>query len=1001
MASRRVSTRLRTHPRRRSRQLPVLPVDRARLERDLRDGIRGRVAFDRGERALFATDASNYRQIPLGVVYPRDEDDVLRTIALAHAYGAPLLPRGGGTSLAGQGTNTAVVLDFTRHMQRVLEVDPHRRIGRVQAGTYLDQLRDAVAPHGLTFGPDPATHTHCAIGGMIGNNSCGIHSMLAEFRGPGPTTDANIIELDVVTRDGTRLRVGRTSDEELDAIIHEGGRRGEIYLKLRRLRDRYAGVIRERFPKLLRRVSGYNLPALLPENGFDVARALVGSEGTCVTVLAATCRLIENPPCRAMLVIGYDDVCTAADHVPRVRKFRPVGLEGMDRLLVDFMEKKGLHTKHIGLLPAGDGWLIAEFGGDSPEDARQQAADARDALCTEDVVLDTKIYDDPLTQEHLWTVRESGLGATAFIPGERPTWEGWEDAAVPVDRLGDYIREFRALLREFDYDASLYGHFGQGLIHTRIPFDLVTADGIDRFAAFTDAAADLVVRYGGSLSGEHGDGQARGDLIEKMYGPEIMQAFREFRAIWDPEGLMNPGKLVDPMPRTANLRLGSDYRPATPKTFFRFPDDQGSIAHATLRCVGVGKCRRHEHGTMCPSYMVLREEKHTTRGRARILFEMLQGEVIEEGWQSEEVHESLDLCLSCKGCKGECPVNVDIPTLKAEFLAHHWAGRLRPRHAYAFGLIDLWARLGSRVPRLVNALGHAPITGRIAKAVAGIAPQRTIPRFASRTFRRSFEERPRNGRPRVILWPDTFNDHFFPEVLDAGRAVLEYAGFHVTLPERHLCCGRPLYEYGMLRRARRLLRRTMDTLRDDIAAGTPLVALEPGCLSVLRDELVSLFPHDQDARRLARQSLTLAEFLDKHAPDLELPEPHGRTLVHGHCHHKAILDFDADMRVLDRMDADHDVLDSGCCGMAGAFGFEKHKYDLSIAVGERVLLPAVRDADADTHILTDGFSCREQILQQTGRRPLHLAELIQRSIHRPARRVSRTPATERHECIHA
>lgn len=978
---------LETLPRARTRILPTVPLDAARLEAELRSEVRGEVRFDDGSRALYATDASNYRQIPIGVVIPADVEDVVAATRIAHRHGAPVLPRGGGTSLAGQCCNTAVVFDLSKYVNRVLSVDPIGRRATVEAGTILDDLRREAGRYGLTFGPDPSTHNHCTLGGMIGNDACGTHSVLAEFYGPGAKTSANVESLEVLTYDGRRLRVGPTPEDELDRIIAAGGWEGELYGRLRSLRDRYADLIRQRFPKVIRRVSGYNLDALLPENGFNVARALCGTEGTCVTFLEATVTLVPSPPSRVLLVLGYPSVYEAADHIPELREHRPIGLEGMDDGLVGDMRRKGLHPRGLGLLPEGRGWLLVEFGGETVDEAMAAARSTVAALERVANPPTVRLFDDPHEQAILWGLRESGLGATAFVPGEPITWEGWEDAAVPVEALGGYLRGFRSLLEKYEYRGALYGHFGQGCVHTRIDFDLESEGGIEKYLAFTEDAAALVVAHGGSLSGEHGDGQSRADLLPVMFGDELVQAFREFKAIWDPAGLMNPGKVVDPYPRHANLRLGADYRPATPMTHFRYPDDEGSFARASLRCVGVGECRRLDGGTMCPSFMVLREEKHTTRGRAHLLFEMLQGETIRDGWKSEEVKESLDLCLACKGCKGDCPVNVDVATYKAEFLAHYYEGRFRPRAAFAFGLIDRWARLASLAPGLVNLATGAPVLSGLAKRAAGMAPERRIPRFAPRTFRAWYRRRgPRNpGGPPVVLWADTFNDHFQPGTLAAALEVLEDAGYRVSVPAPGLCCGRPLYDWGMLDRAKLYLRRVLDALRPEIEAGVPVIGLEPGCTSVFRDELRSLFPHDEDAVRLHAQTRTLAEFLVREADHYELPRLERRAILHGHCHHKAIMKLDDDWEVLSRMGLEYHDLDSGCCGMAGSFGFESDKYDVSIAAGERVLLPAVRAADEETLIITDGFSCREQIAQTTDRRALHLAEALQLALHEKRR----------------
>jgi FAD/FMN-containing dehydrogenase/Fe-S oxidoreductase len=950
--------------------------DAQALAEELRGRIAGEVRFDDGSRALYATDASNYRQVPVGVVIPRTVNDVIETVAACRRYGAPVLSRGCGTSLAGQCCNVAVVIDFSKYLNRIIELDSGRRRARVQPGLILDDLRDAAERHHLTFGPDPATHDHCTLGGMIGNNSCGVHSVMS-----GKTVD-NIEELEVLTYDGLRLRVGPASDEELAHIVRAGGRRGEIYSRLRDLRDRYAGLIRTKYPKIPRRVSGYNLDQLLPENGFHVARALVGSESTCVTVLEATVRLVHSPQFRVLLVLGYPDVYAAGDHVPEVLAHGPVGLEGMDDLLVQSIRIQHLHEESLGLLPEGHGWLLAEFGGDSAEEALDRARATLEDLKRGPGAPAMKLVEDRGEQHAIWRIRESGLGATAHVPGYGITWPGWEDAAVAPEKLGRYLREFRSLLEKFGYGCSLYGHFGDGCVHVSIDFDLQTRDGIEKFRRFLDEAADLVLRHGGSFSGEHGDGQARGALLSKMYGPELIEAFREFKSIWDPEWKMNPGKVIDANQPTANLRLGADWSPWHPKTHFRYPGDEGSFVKAAgLRCAGVGMCRRTHGGTMCPSFMVTREEKHSTRGRARLLFEMLEREMIgQDGWRDEEVKEALDLCLACKGCKEECPVHVDMASYKAEFLSHYYKGHLRPRSAYAFGLIHWWARLGSLAPGAVNFVTQVPGLRGLAKKAAGMAPQRKIPRFARTTFREQFT-RHRTSNPggrKVLLWPDTFNNHFHPEVAQAAVEVLEHAGFHVEIPPVDLCCGRPLYDYGMLDLARHLLRRTLTVLEDEIRAGTPVIGLEPSCAAVFRDELVNFFPDDEDAHRLSVQTFPLADFLVRELPEERFPRLHRKAVVHGHCHHKAIFEMQGEEQVLTRLGLDFEIPDSGCCGMAGSFGFEKgDPYEVSVRCGERVLLPAVRSAPKDALIIADGFSCREQITQGTRRRALHLAQVLQ------------------------
>ncbi len=597
-----------------------------------------------------------------------------------------------------------------------------------------------------------------------------------------------------------------------------------------------------------------------------------------------------------------------------------------------------------------------------------------------------RLYTDKQQAKRVWEVRESSLGATSHVPGEPFNWEGWEDSAVTPEKLGGYLRDLRKMFAAYGYKGSLYGHFGHGCVHTRINFDLQSKDGIAKFRKFMEEAADLVVSYGGSISGEHGDGQSRGELLPKMFGPELVQAFREFKSAWDPAWKMNPGKLIDPYKLDENLRLGADYAPWEPETHFRFLADHGSVAEATLRCVGVGKCRREEGGLMCPSYRATHDEEHSTRGRAHLLWEMTQGEVIRDGWRSDEVKESLDLCLACKGCKSDCPVGVDVATYKSEFLSHYYEGRVRPRSAYAFGNIDLWARVASHVPGMVNLTTQLPLLRDIAKLVAGIPTQRSIPAFAPQTFKNWFYRRPprRNAdAPRVLLWPDTFNNYFRPATAKAAVEVLESAGFQVLVPRANLCCGRPLYDQGMLDRAQALLLQILDELSPEIEAGVPIVGLEPSCVGVFRDELVNLFPHDALALTLSRQTFLLSEFLETHAPHVPLPRLDRKAILHGHCHHKSLMKMTAEEAVLRRLGVDFHSPAPGCCGMAGSFGFEADKYDMSVAIGELELLPAVRQAPPDWLIIADGFSCREQIAQGTPRHALHLAEVLQLALSGP------------------
>jgi FAD/FMN-containing dehydrogenase/Fe-S oxidoreductase len=958
---------------------PQVLMDTRKLAEALQARVSGSVSFEAGTRALYAMDGSNYRQVPIGVVVPRTIEDVAATLDVCREFGAPIFSRGGGTSLCGQCCNAAVVVDWTRHLNQILELNARERYARVQPGVVCDQLRDAAAKYGLTWGPDPATHTHCTFGGMIGNNSCGVHSQMA-----GKTVD-NVLELEILLYDGTRMKVGVTSEAALKEKIAAGGRIGAIYSKLAALRDNYETLIRERYVKIPRRVSGYNLDELLPDaNGnFNLARALVGTESTCVTILEAKVKLIAGKLSRALVILGYPDIFAAADATAEVASHGPIGLEGFDSVTTQNILKKGLlQGEYLPLLPEGRGWLFVEFGADTMEEAESQAHKFLQAMAGRPGIT-SRLLLSPSEQKKVWSIRESGLGANSYVPGEAPSWEGWEDSAVAPEKLGPYLRDLQKLFDKYDYKASMYGHFGHGCVHNRVTFDLATPAGVRKWRAFMEDATDLCVRYGGSLSGEHGDGQARAEFLPKMFGPELVQAFREFKAIWDPDGKMNPGKIVVPHRIDENLRLAVAAKPQTVETHFAFASDGGKFAQAVERCVGVGKCRREaghgEQDTMCPSFMVTREEKHSTRGRAHLLWEMTRGEVLPEAWKSEEVKEALDLCLSCKGCKGDCPVNVDMATYKAEFLSHYWHGRMRPLTAFLFGWIDKWAKLAAIAPRFANGVMRAPGVAGLVKKAVGIAKQRTLPKFASKTFRAAFAQSQDQSSAKqrtVLLWPDTFNNHFRPETLHAAVEVLNAAGYQVNVPEVKLCCGRPLYDHGFLEMAKAYLEKVLAALQDPIRNGTPLVVLEPSCCSVFRDEMLDLFPNREDAKRLAGLTMTLAEFLQEHAPQFELPKLPQHALVQGHCHHKAIMRFKSEKAILQRLGTRFEVLESGCCGMAGAFGYEKEKYEVSQACGERVLLPKVREANPDTLILADGFSCREQIEQATGRQTLHLAEAI-------------------------
>ncbi|WP_078491670.1 FAD-binding and (Fe-S)-binding domain-containing protein [Streptomyces yerevanensis] len=971
---------------------PEPPVDPAALAAALRERVDGEVRFDAGSRAAYATDASNFRQTPIGVVVPRTPEAGAEAVAVAREHGAPVLSRGGGTSLAGQCTNTAVVLDWSKYCDRLESVDTDARTCVVQPGIVLDELNRQLAATGLRFGPEPATHANCTIGGMIGNNACG-----ATAQQHGKVVD-NIARLEVLLYDGTRFWCGETSEEEYAEIERRGDLRATLYRQLSALRDTYADEIRRRFPDIPRRVSGYNLDSLLPEHNFDVAGLLVGSESTLATVLRAELELVPVTKERTLVVLGFPSVDKAADAVPEILPHRPMALEGVDARLIRDEQLKHLNPQAIAELPAGRAFLMVQFGGETIEESDERAHRMLSALHESEHDAEVAFLDDPAREEELWQVREAGLGATAHVPHRPDTFEGWEDSAVPPERLGDYLRRLRGLFEEFGYQSdtgpSLYGHFGHGCVHTRIPFDLYNADGVKAYRRFMERAADLVAEFGGSFSGEHGDGQSRGELLPRMFGDDLVEAFGRLKAVFDPDDRMNPGKVVAPYRLDENLRLGADWAPYDPQgLYFHYPDDGGSFAEAANRCVGVGKCRQltNEGGAvMCPSYQVTREEEHSTRGRARLLFEMLDGHgdsAVRDGWRSEAVRDSLDLCLACKGCKSDCPADVDMATYKAEFLAHHYAGRpwRRPRSDLSMGWLPAAAQAVGRL-RLgpaVNAVTHAPLLARAAVAVAGVE-RREVPLFADETLQQWFARHEPQGdgaRGTVLLWPDTFTNFFHPHIGQAAVRLMEDAGWRVVLPAEPLCCGLTWISTGQLGTARRILTRTVRHLAEHLHSGGLVVGLEPSCTAVFRSDAGELFPGDRDVRRLRRQTVTLAELLTEHSPGyVPPPVPEGRSeaLAQVHCHQHAVLGWDADAELLRRAGVDAERLESGCCGLAGNFGFERGHLEVSRACAERVLLPRLREAPAGAVILADGFSCRTQIheFDTTGHEGVHVAELL-------------------------
>jgi len=986
------------------------------LAAELAARVRGQVRFDSTSRAVFAADASNYRHVPVGVVQPVDSSDVLATLEVCRQHDVPVLPRGAATSIGGQAVNEAVVIDFSRHLRSVLSIEPDRATARVQPGVVLDDLRAAAAPYGLTFGPDPSTHNRCTLGGMIGNNACGSHSVAW-----GKTVD-NVRALTVVTYDGTQLTVGPATPEEAAGRARERGETGRIYRDLVRLADSRAALVRAQTPQLTRRVSGYNLDQLLPENGFNLARALVGTEGSCVTMLEATVDLVPAPARRALTVVGYPGAFGAADAAPGFLDLAPLTIEGMDVALIAALRAARPADQRYKLLPDGEGWLFIETGGGTGAEAEAAArAVAARAAQTGGT---SRIVTGPAEMRTLWGIREAGAGILTRGADGKEAWPGWEDTAVPPGQLGAYLREFRKLMDDHGRRGAYYGHFGDGCVHIRIDFDLVTAPGIAGFRRFIEEAADLVTAHGGSLSGEHGDGQARSELLPRMYAPAMIAAFGEFKSIWDPRDRMNPGVVVRPRRLDADLRVYvPGPRPAA-RTQLAFAHDGGSLETATRRCVGVGACLSASGNVMCPSYRATGEEQHSTRGRARLLFEFASGRAGVDAAHADDVAGALDLCLSCKGCKRDCPVGVDMAAYKAEFLAQRYAGRRRPAAHYSLGWLPRWLRLVSRTrsAALLNRAAKVPVLTAVAKRLGGIAPERDIPVLAGESFQAWFARRgPRaasaasaaQAGPRLLLWPDTFTNYLEPSIGRAAVTALEALGYQVEVPARPVCCGLTWISTGQLEHAKRVMTRTLAILQPWLEAGVPIVGLEPSCTAALKSEATELLPDHPGAKQASASVRSLAEILRPHAGALRARAAHQasaqramgeqgpaqrppggqsgaqraagqqpaappaaapRALVQVHCHQHADLGFDADREVMAALGVQAEVLDSGCCGLAGNFGFERGHYQVSQACGERVLFPAIR-ADRAASVVADGYSCRTQIRQSTDAAPVHLAHL--------------------------
>ncbi|WP_067720490.1 FAD-binding and (Fe-S)-binding domain-containing protein [Nocardia yamanashiensis] len=918
------------------------------LGRALGARLVGEVDASERRRAEYSSDASNYRVLPAAVVFPRGDDDVAAVVEFARGEGLSVTARGAGTSVAGNAIGAGLVVDFGRYLNEVLEVDGERRVARVRPGVVLGELQRAAGEYGLRFGPDPSTQNRCTLGGMIGNNACGPHAVAW-----GRTSDT-VRELRILDGAGVERRLG----SELSEVP------GLPEFTLSNL-----ALIRTELGRFERQASGYSLEHLLPERGSSLARAFVGTEGTCGLLLEATVDLVPLPAATVLVVLGYPDMPTAADDIAAVMAVGPIAVEGMDARLVDVVRT---HRGGVPELPRGGGWLLIEIEGETAEHARGIAR----KLCGSAHALDSRIVTDAAEAKALWGIRADGAGLAGRTPDGHPAWPGWEDAAVPPERLGDYLREFAELTREHGVDGLLYGHFGDGCIHVRL--DLPIADAPQRFRAFLEDAARQVVRFGGSLSGEHGDGRARSELLRFMYSDQALAAFAGFKALFDPDDVLNPGVLVHPRPIDTDLRLAG-LPPLPLADGFSFPADH-DLAAAVHRCVGIGKCRadnRASGGFMCPSYLATADEKDSTRGRARVLQEVVRGAL---DWRSDAVAESLDLCLSCKACGSDCPAGVDMATYKSETLHRRYRGRLRPRDHYSLGRLPQWLAAATRFPRVFNGLTALAGPRRLGLRAAGIDPRRPVPALARKSFRRQWRASarsvpPATPSPPVMLWTDTFTDAFDPQIAWAAAELLESLGHRVRIPERRVCCGLTWISTGQLDAARQRLRATLDALESHVRAGGVIVGLEPSCTATLRADLPRLLPDDPRAAAVAAAVRTLAEFLESD-PSWQPPDRSGATvLVQPHCHQHAEFGFAADRRILASTGATVREI-AGCCGLAGNFGMQSGHYDISVAVAGNGLLPAVRDATPDTILLADGFSCRTQAEQLADRTARHLAQFL-------------------------
>ena len=957
-------------------------ADATDLVAELRQNVAGEVRFDAMSRQLYSTDASIYRIEPVGVVLPRNADDVVAVIETSARHGVPVLPRGGGTSLAGQTVGHAVVIDFSKYMREVVEVNAEEQWVRAQPGIILDELNLQLRPLGLEFAPDPSTSNRGNVGGALGNNSCGAHSILW-----GKTVD-NVLELDVVLSNGATARFGSLRGQELDARLAQEDLEGAIYRRIVELGTEVRDEVEARYPKILRRVSGYNLDEL-GDDGLDMARFVVGSEGTLVAITEAKLKLVPTPKHKALAVIHFAELLESMEATVATLETGPAAVELIGSMVLRQAKANLEYSRMMDFIDgAPEAVLAVELTADDEAELESRLDDLEDRMKRGGHGYAFRRLVTAEDQAKVWAVRKAGLGLMMNVTGSAKPLPFVEDTAVAPEALPEYVRRFDEIVRSHETTAGYYGHASVGCLHIRPLVDLKGQDGVDKMVSIASDVSDLVLEFGGAMSGEHGDGLVRSVWNEKMFGPVIYDAFRQVKKAFDPDGIMNPGKIVDPPPMTENLRIGPGYKTLEVKTGFAYPGE-GDYGGAIEMCNGQGACRKVTGGTMCPSYMVTRDEEHSTRGRANALRAAISGALPVDTLTSQRLHEVMELCLECKGCKAECPSNVDVAKLKYEFLDRYHKANGHTLRDRIFGNVATLSRLGSFFAPLSNwTLRSQPFRDLLEQA-AGIDSRRVLPPFASQTFSQWFRARggsrtSENNRGDVVLFADTFTNYNHPEIGRAATKVLESLGFRVIVPPTR-CCGRPMLSKGMMDKARRNARANVDTILPLVKNGARLVGLEPSCILSFRDDYVDLLDGDPDTLEVSKATMLIEEFfLEAQEPAesrVELTPVPGTKLVHGHCHQKALVGTDQTMEVLSSIPECEAVeIQSGCCGMAGSFGFEKEHYGISLDIGELSLFPAIRSQQGDFEVISQGVSCRQQIEDGTGTRAVHLAEVLAQAL---------------------